>query len=104
MVHRSQLLHNNHSNVILQNHVNKYSVDDLVFALLEECPREQLIIREQLYLDFMQPYFNICLTAGSRAGIRHGFLTKLKIQAVNRLKRVPSRSESLRGKFVKKRL
>lgn len=104
MVHQSQLLHNCHANQILQAHANKYSVNDFVFALLEECIQDQLLIREQYYLDFLHPYFNICQVAGSRAGTRHNFKTKLKIQAANRLKHIPSRSESLRGRFVKKRL
>lgn len=104
MVHQSHLIHNSHPNQILQAHSNKYSVNDLVFALLEECSREQLLIREQYYLDFLHPYFNICQVAGSRAGTRHSFKTKLKIQAANKVKRLPSRSESIRGRFVKKRL
>lgn len=104
MVHRSQLFNNSHPNQILQAHANKYSINDLVFAFLEECTRDQLLIREQSYLDFLHPWFNICSTAGSRYGVRHTFKAKLKIQAANRVKRLPSRSESLRGRFVKKRL
>ena len=101
-VHRNQLLHDCHSNAILQNWVNKYGIEDFVFVAIKICPREKLLEEEQKYINMLQPYFNICLTAGSRAGTRHSPSTKITITKKLRTARVPTRSEALRGKFAKK--
>lgn len=46
----------------LQYHFNKYGEDDLIFILIEQVDwisKENLLIREQYYLDTLKPWFNI---------------------------------------------
>lgn len=59
------------SNVKLQNAINKYNLHDFIFIVFEYCEAENLITREQIYLDSLQPEFNILKTAGSSLGFKH---------------------------------
>lgn len=64
--------HNNH----FQNFVNKYGIDTLVFEIIElVLDIDNLLIREQCYLDLLKPYlkevgFNISPLAGSTLGVK----------------------------------
>ncbi len=49
--HTSDLLHNKHYNTHLQRAYNKYGKDSFNFSILEECNKEQLIEKEQQYID-----------------------------------------------------
>ncbi len=58
-----------HHSIILQNHYNKYGENDLQFSILELVMfKEDLIRREQYYIDKIKPEFNICKKAGSSLG------------------------------------
>ena len=57
-----------HPNNRLQNHYNKYGKEDFVFYILITCVKETLIKQEQDFIDFYNPYFNICKKAGSQLG------------------------------------
>ena len=85
-VHKHRLLNNKH-NIILQNHVNKYGIDTLLFEIVEyvDC-KENLLTREQFYLDTLNPYFNICKIAGNSLGVKHSQQTKEKIGLANKVK------------------
>lgn len=69
--HKISLKRGTHNNRILQNHVNKYGYDSLIFSIIEivECP-EKKIQREQFYIDTLNPHFNIHKTAQSPLGIK----------------------------------
>ena len=67
--HLSELRRGKHHSIILQNHVNKYGIDDLVFSVIEECPVDQLIEREQYYLDICQPKFTVRKIADNNIGV-----------------------------------
>lgn len=74
-VHRSELNTGKHSNVHLSRAWNLYGEDAFEFTILEACPIDQLLIREQHYLDLYfnsdpKPY-NIDRVAGSRLGSTH---------------------------------
>lgn len=69
--HRRSLRVQKHHSPYLQNAWNKYGEGAFELRVLEECPREDLIAREQEYLDVFQPPFNVCAVAGSRAGVPH---------------------------------
>lgn len=56
--HLTTLRNNKHHSQKLQNHVNKYSLEDIYFEILEECEVEKLVEREQFYLDTIDSYFN----------------------------------------------
>lgn len=60
--HLSNLRNNNHVNQHLQRCYNKYGKDNFIFEIIELCDEEELLIREQYYLDYLKPYekgFNI---------------------------------------------
>ena len=60
-----------HENSHLQRHYDKYGKDDLQFFKLEYCLIENLIKREQYWMDTLKPEFNISPTAGSQLGLKH---------------------------------
>lgn len=66
--HLNCLRKGKHANYILQAHCKKYGINDLVFTTLEVCPIDQLIPREQHYIDTLKPSFNICKRAGNTIG------------------------------------
>lgn len=68
--HLRELRNGIHINGRLQNHCNKYGIEDLVFSIIEECEISCLLNREQYYIDTLNPFFNICRTAGSVLGIK----------------------------------
>ena len=59
--HTRQLNIGKHHSKYLQNVVNKYGIDDLVFNILEICDdlsKEQIFEREQYYIDTIKPVYN----------------------------------------------
>jgi group I intron endonuclease len=75
--HHFNLLRNkNHDNIHLQRHVNKYDIIILWFGILEFCPPEKCIEREQYWIDTLHLFtktgrpleFNICPKAESTLG------------------------------------
>lgn len=80
-LHFRLLKQNKHHNIILQNHFNKYGIDDLRFIILEkDINKDVLIEREQYYIDTLKPEFNICKKAGSVMGRVLNDETKNKIR------------------------
>ena len=59
--HLRDLKYHLHHSVKLQRHYNKYGKEDLIFEILEECPKENLERLEQFYIDKILPYFNSTL-------------------------------------------
>ena len=65
-----------HHSILLQRAWNKYGAEAFEWNLIEECPIELLIIREQIWISLRQAYnpkrgFNICPRAGSFLGYKH---------------------------------
>ena len=79
--HLCQLSKNYHPCKYLQNHCNKYGIDDLIFNILEFCDKEKLIEREQFYIDTLKPI------------IPNGFNTRIKAESSLGCKQKP---ESIR--------
>lgn len=114
--HRHHLLMGTHCNRVLQNAWNKYGEDGLSFQVIEVVQNpDELITREQFWLDFLCPEYNICKTAGSRLGTKHTIdaLEKMRAASTGRIKtpeEIKKRVEtlkSLRGgrplkKYIKK--
>jgi len=89
-VHLCRLKKGLHHSKILQNHFNKYGIEDLEFNILEEIfNSEDLIIREQFYIDTLKPVFNIRMIAHNQLGVKKSEETRRKI------------SESKRGVSIK---
>lgn len=88
--HKNYLINNKHQNSKLQNAWNKYGSINFKFELLEECSTENLLVREQHYLDtwnLVEDGYNICLIAGSGGVEKHTEESKRKM------------SEKLKGKI-----
>jgi group I intron endonuclease len=68
--HIRDLFLNKHGCHKLQNHYNKYGLNDLVFSLILLCDDVDLVTDEQYFIDTLKPYFNECPTARSCLGIK----------------------------------
>lgn len=66
--HLTDLKKNIHGNPKLQNHYNKYGVNDLVYSLLLGCDKCDCEKTEQYFIDTYNPWFNICKIANSVQG------------------------------------
>ncbi len=78
-VHFKFLRRNNHHSILLQRAFNKYGESFFSFEVLEECPKESLISREQFYIDLYNPKYNVQKVAGSSLGRPCSEETKKKI-------------------------
>ena len=81
---REELKKQIHKNTILQRLFNKYGVNSFVFEIIEilNDPNE-LLLREQFYLDALSPNVNILKVAGSAFGYKHTEESKNKISRRN---------------------
>lgn len=88
--HCSDLRRNNHCNNYLQKAFNKYREENFVFTIIEYCPPEQCVEREQYWLDYYQPFstkgYNICKIAGTTLGYRHNEVTIKKMKEIGKSK------------------
>lgn len=76
-IHKSTLNKKIHENSYLQNAWNKYGNDNFEFLLLEEVGnKENLITREQYYIDTLNPEYNINKIAGSCLGFKHSKIAR----------------------------
>lgn len=84
--HRHHLLKGSHHSRKLQNHVNKYGIESLKFEVIETCDQCDLLIREQFYMDTLNPFFNILKIAGSQLGAKRTEAQKKYMSAQRKLK------------------
>ena len=78
-VHIKSLQNNRHHSNKLQRHYNKYGESDLQFSILLECDKDELIKKEQYFIDNLNSYFNEAPIAGSSLGRKHSNNTKAKM-------------------------
>ena len=98
--HLTTLRNQTHQNKHLQNAFNKYGEKSFVFELIEECLKEQLPIKEQWYLDNLNPHYNICTVVEGRWGLLHEEETKVKIsESVKRFHQEIGHSEETKKKI-----
>lgn len=74
-MHRYMLKHNKHHSILLQRAWNKYGEEAFDFGLLEIVAVDQLIEREQYFIDLAfaadrNSGYNICPIAGSSLGVK----------------------------------
>ena len=74
--HLSKLRRNIHHNKHLQASFNKYGEDNFKFSIIEYCNKENLIEREQYYIDNLKPEYNCLKIAYSSIGYKHSKETK----------------------------
>lgn len=77
--HLSDLRCGRHCNPHLQAAFDKYGEHEFAFEVLGQVPSDNLIVREQHYLDTLGPEYNIAPTAGNQLGYRHSQETRRKI-------------------------
>lgn len=65
------------SNIKLQNAINKYNFQDFIFIVFEYRDAEELLSREQFYLDELTPEYNLLKVAGSSLGLIHSEESKI---------------------------
>jgi group I intron endonuclease len=85
--HKNALKANCHDNQYIQNAYNKYGIDAFKYEILEICPVEYIIEREQERIDTGAFKFNISLIAAKppdRTGKKLSDETKEKIGAGNK--------------------
>jgi len=80
-VHLSTLRHRSHYNIHLQRAFDKDSKEAFIFEVLEELEPENLVEREQYYLDTLNPEYNILPTAGSSFGVQYTDDARAKMSA-----------------------
>jgi len=78
--HLAALRCGGHSNLHLQRAFDKDGEEAFVFEVFEEAGSENLIAREQYYLDTLKPEYNFSPTAGSPLGYRHTEDAKRKLK------------------------
>lgn len=71
------------SNILLQRAINKYNLQDFIFVVFEYCEAEELIFREQFYINTLEPEFNILKIAGSSLGFILTPEAKAKLRDAN---------------------
>ena len=81
--HLRDLKLSKHQNPKIQRHYDKYGKDDFVFIIIEPCFPEFLIIREQYYIDTLNPYFNIRRVADSNLGMKLSEETKKRMSEIH---------------------
>jgi len=78
--HFNQLQRNIHKNTHLQNSYNKYGEANFIFEIIEYINRtedtdrlkNELLEREQFYIDTLNPDYNICkIATNSTLGVKH---------------------------------
>jgi group I intron endonuclease len=70
--HISSLRKNKHKNRFIQNSWNKYGENAFIFEIIEIVDaKENLIDREQYWIDILSPTFNLAKKAGSPLGVKH---------------------------------
>lgn len=94
--HKSQLRRVVHHSPYLQNSFIAYGEKEFDFLVIEKCEKENLIVREQFYIDSMAPEFNMSPTAGNTMGRFHSEETKKKISEKAKGRKCAPRSKEHR--------
>jgi len=93
--HLSKLKNNKHCNSFLQNDFNKCQVSDFLYVILETCKEDDLIVKEQSYIDLNYDNqihcYNLRRRAESNRGWKHAAETKKRMRQA-RKENKPSQS------------
>lgn len=89
--HKNLLISNKHGNKYLQRSFNKNGKENFIFKILEICSIEEIIAKEQYYIDFYKAYdrdlgYNILSKAFSSEGYKHTKENLLLIGKLSKLK------------------
>lgn len=70
-------------NMIILKTLIKYGYSNFKVEILEFCNKDEVLAREQYYLDLLKPEYNILTAAGSSLGYKHSEETKVKLKTRN---------------------
>jgi len=70
-----------HHSIYLQRAYDKYGEENIEFTVLLECSKEELVTKEQEFIDALKPEYNMCKVAGSPLGYKHSDQTRAKVSA-----------------------
>lgn len=96
--HRCELSKNRHHSSALQNASNKYGLENLEFKVELICGEKDLLLYEQIYIDYLKPEYNICPIAGRTTGYKH---TKESLEKMSKIHKGKILSEEHRAKLRK---
>lgn len=82
--HFTSLRRGDHHSEPLQRSWKKHGESAFVFEPLLVCDKSQLLMYEQLLIDGMNPFYNICRIAGNCVGISPSAETRAKIGAAHK--------------------
>ena len=99
--HIKMLTNSRHHNKHLQSSFNKHKLENFDFIILEICNKEELIIKEQFYIDTLKPEYNILKTAGSRLGQKHSDESKAKMSKSQKGRKVSEETKKKIGEARK---
>lgn len=66
--------------MIIHKALLSYGYSKFKLEILEYCNKDETLAREQYYLDFLKPEYNISKIAGSPLGVKHSEATKIKMR------------------------
>lgn len=105
--HKLLLNKNKHHNIYLQRAWNIYGSNVFAFEVIEFCQPQDLIFREQFWIDAEKPrLMNMAFVAGSRMGVKHSpeAINKIKAAGTGRKispETIEKRRQSLKRKGIK---
>jgi group I intron endonuclease len=100
--HLHYLRLNTHANTHLQRAWNKYGEESFKFEVIEKCPTQKLLNREQYWIDLLEVIkkgYNLSPTAGSCLGIKKSKRQRRKMRLVG-LKLAQNFDEAWRQKVI----
>ena len=77
----------------------KYGYSGFKLEILEYCDKDDLLNREQYYLDLLKPEYNIYQKAGSPLGYKHREETMAKLREIAKLRNEVAEERSRVGKM-----
>lgn len=82
--HRCRLKRGEHHSRALQSGWNFYGPHSFLYTIIEDCVPEMCAAREQFWITFFNPEYNVLKLVGSRRGLRHSEETRLKMSISRR--------------------
>lgn len=82
--HRHLLAHNKHPSLKLSAACIKYAKEGLEYGVLEYCPPELLVEREQHWISLLKPAYNARTNATSNLGLKHSEEHRERLSAAHK--------------------
>lgn len=86
----------------IYNAILKYGYINFSLDILEFCSKDIVLVREQYYIDTLNPEYNILKTAGSRFGSKHTAKTKKRISITSRGRKICIKANKANNEVLSK--